>query len=271
MAQLYFLGNSTHSQMFGCVIQTQTKTIVIDGGTPGDSMQLAELLRDKADSCVDAWFFTHPHHDHMGAFLEICKSNPEINIHRVLCNFPSVDMLKEYEMRSEYELGLWIEFDNLMCTRFAGSFRPVEKGDVFSFDDIKINVMRVFNDKITRNFVNNSSAVYRIDSPRKRVLILGDLGVQAGEEVMQNCSAESLSADYTQLAHHGQDGVSKDFYQYIKPSACLWASPDWLWDNDAGDGFDTGPWQTVKTRQWMEELGVIEHIIEKDGTTVISI
>ena len=35
MADFYLLGNTTPSQMFGCVIQTETKTIVFDGGTTG--------------------------------------------------------------------------------------------------------------------------------------------------------------------------------------------------------------------------------------------
>jgi hypothetical protein len=44
-----------------------------------------------------------------------------------------------------------------------------------------------------------------------------------------------------------------------------------LWDNDDGDGFDTGPWQTVRTREWASELGVTEHFIEKDGTQIFEI
>ena len=50
--------------------------------------------------------------------------------------------------------------------------------------------------------------------------------------------------------------VLKSFYQAVAPRACLWNTPDWLWNNDAGNGFDTGPWRTVEVRGWMEELGV---------------
>ena len=271
MAQLYFLGNSTRIQMFGCVIKTATKAFVIDGGTAGDYVQLSELIKEKANCHIDGWFFTHPHHDHIGAFIQMCKSSPEIVIDKVLCDFPCIDMLKEYGSRTETEIELWQEFEALMDTRFVNSFHRIKKGEVFEFDEIKVNVLRIFNDKITSNFVNNSSAVYRIDSPDTRVLILGDLGIEAGDEVMRSISAETLYADYTQLAHHGQSGVSKEFYQYIKPKVCLWASPDWLWNNDKGKGFDTGPWRTVETRRWMQELGVKKHIVGKDGTTIINI
>ena len=81
----------------------------------------------------------------------------------------------------------------------------------------------------------------------------------------ENMILELLQADYTQMSHHGQWGVSKAFYDYIHPRRCIWPSPDWLWDNDLGEGFDTGPFQTVRTRQWMADLGVTEHFVEKDG------
>ena len=63
----------------------------------------------------------------------------------------------------------------------------------------------------------------------------------------------------------------REFYEFIRPERCLWATPDWLWDNDDGGGFNTGPYETVITRSWMEELGVKEHLITKDGTAVFEI
>lgn len=86
--------------------------------------------------------------------------------------------------------------------------------------------------------------------------MLGDLGVEGGNELMSDCSLVDLQTDYMQMAHHGQCGVSKEFYDYIKPKKCIWPTPKWLWDNDNGGGINSGPWQTLKTRQWMEDLGV---------------
>ena len=75
-----------------------------------------------------------------------------------------------------------------------------------------------------------------------------------------------LFTDYTQMAHHGQRGVSRACYESLSPRACLWAAPDWLWDKNNGSGFDCGPWETVRTREWMDALGVTTHLVEKDGT-----
>lgn len=271
MAHMYFLGNSTPGQMMGFVIQTERKTVVIDGGTQGDYVQLAQLLKKEAGSHVDAWFFTHPHHDHIGAFSEICKKESDIEIEGIYCCFPPFEMLYERGSRADWEIRIWQYFEKLFKSRFTNSVHKIKKDQVFEFDNIKINVLRVYNPGITENFINNSSCVYRIDAPDTRVLILGDLGAEAGEEVMKICSPKSLYADYTQMAHHGQNGVNKEFYQYICPRKCLWPAPDWLWDNDNGRGFNSGPWKTVETRGWMGELGVTEHFVEKDGTVKIEL
>ena len=269
MTILYFLGNATKSQMFGCVLKTEHQTVVIDGGTPGDGEQLAALLREKANGHVDRWYFTHPHHDHIGAFLHICETASDIRIDGISCAFPSLCELKKHGTRAAWEGSLWETFESLKNGRFRDTFHENPPGDRTEYGDTSVTVLRVYNPLIKENFINNSSSVYRIDTPRKRVLILGDLGIEGGEEMMKTVPAEELDADYTQMAHHGQNGASESFYRYIRPRACLWPAPDWLWDNNNGDGFDRGPWNTVRTREWMEALGVKTHIIEKDGTQEI--
>lgn len=293
MSTFYFFGNATSCQMFGAMIVTDTKTIVIDGGTVGDAAQLEQLLRthrppksargEHDPIHVDLWLLTHPHHDHFGAFLTLCASLPDMTVGQLCYRFPAVQDLCRYEGRNAGEMRLWDDFDALACGRFADSIHINCVGDTVTVDDITVEVLRVYNPAFTSNFVNNSSTVYKITGHTASVLILGDLGVEGGEELMQMYPEEicitdghgnkeirhpraALSADYTQMAHHGQNGVSRACYEYIRPRACLWPAPQWLWDNDRGDGFDTGPWNTVRTREWMDALGVSVHIIEKDGT-----
>ena len=82
--------------MFGCVICSDSKTVVIDGGTTGDYTQLADIIKEKGRGFVDGWFFTHPHHDHIGAFVELIRNNPEIRIEKLFYNFPDIEILKKY-------------------------------------------------------------------------------------------------------------------------------------------------------------------------------
>ena len=63
------------------------------------------------------------------------------------------------------------------------------------------------------------------------------------------------------MAHHGQAGVRKSFYQAIRFRACLWPTPTWVYNNDIGKGFNTHILQTIDTRNWMEELGIEEQYV----------
>ncbi len=267
----YLLENSGSGQMMSCVVQTaKGKTVVIDGGAWANGPQLESFLKEKADGHVDAWLFTHPHHDHLGAFYRIFQENKgEITVDRIYHRFPSFQELVEYGYRTDSEMQMWSFVNSTFEYDFENRVQLVRSNDTIVLDELKITVLRVYNPSMTANFVNNSSVVYRLENDKSSFLILGDLGVEGGEELMKNCPKELLETDYTQMAHHGQKGVSKEFYEYIRPKRCIWPTPEWLWNNDKGNGFDTGPYETVRTREWMEELGVIEHYIAKDGTQKI--
>ena len=102
-------------------------------------------------------------------------------------------------------------------------------------------------------------------TPKQSILFLGDLGVEGGRRVMEKVSADKLKADYLQMAHHGQNGVDRAFYERVNPTVCLWPTPDWLWNNNQGKGDDTGPYNTISTRAWVHEMGVKQHHVMKDG------
>jgi hypothetical protein len=71
------------------------------------------------------------------------------------------------------------------------------------------------------------------------------------------------------MAHHGQNGVDRAFYEAVSPRGCLWCAPAWLYNNDIGKGYNTHVWRTVEVRGWMEEIGATEHYVIKDGLQVV--
>ena len=92
-----------------------------------------------------------------------------------------------------------------------------------------------------------------------------------GSRLGRECG-DSLKADIVQMAHHGQNGVGRSIYQSIAPKICLWPTPQWLWDNDNGGGYNSGPWKTVETRGWMNEiLKVDKNYCIKDGDIVLQL
>lgn len=106
-----------------------------------------------------------------------------------------------------------------------------------------------------------------MDIGDKSILFLGDLGVEGGEKLLASPYRNRLKADYVQMAHHGQTGVSEEFYKTVNPKFCLWPTPDWLWDNKKGKG----PWKTLEVRAWMDKLDIEKHYVAKDGLQRIDI
>lgn len=155
---------------------------------------------------------------------------------------------------------------------FADKVAILYGSDVYDFGGAHIDVLYTQNAEIQCNYINNTSTIFMLTLGGKKILFTGDAGVEEGDRCLAlYAGTDKLKADYVQMAHHGQNGVTREFYEAVAPSACLWCTPDWLWNNDAGRGYNTHCWQTIIVRGWMDELGVKEHYILKDGTQIIDL
>jgi beta-lactamase superfamily II metal-dependent hydrolase len=256
------LPNQTHSQMLSDVIRTPNgKIVVIDGGTAGDAAYLAEFLKGLGNR-VDTWFITHAHDDHFNALREILKNPAGLEIKTIHGSLPDAAWIEKYgdkDERTAFSL-----FQQAMSD--AGrTLLELTLGQHIEIDGVLFEVLGVKNPEITKNPINNSSAVIRISDARKSVLVLGDLGLQGGEKLLKSPLAERLPSEYVQMAHHGQNGVSEAFYQCVNPSYCIWPTPKWLWDNDKGGGKGSGHWRTLEVRAWMDKLPIKTHYVMHEG------
>ena len=203
----HFMNNSSSTQMMGFIITDETHTIIIDGGTGSDAENLLNIL-SLCGKKIDGWFFTHPHIDHIGAFMKIAKEKL-MPLPEIFLNFPPPEFVKNHTSRNQNEYKTLVAFNEL-----CPSFTKIKKGDVFNFGNITLEVLRTFNPEITSDTVNSSSAVFKV-SDKKSLLILGDLSKASGYELMNMFSQNQLKCDYTQLSHHGQNGVDFKFYEVL--------------------------------------------------------
>ena len=93
----------------------------------------------------------------------------------------------------------------------------------------------------------------------KSFIFLGDLGVEGGQKLLDSQYAGDLECDYLQMAHHGQAGCDKKFYETVKFRACLWPSPTWVYNAEMGQ------LRTAEVRGWIKELGITEHYVSNEG------
>lgn len=256
--------------MMSYVISDSDRNLfVVDGGRKEDAGNLKAFLQKKGGE-VTGWFITHPHDDHVGALTALLNEGLDgtsgLKIQTIYGSF-----LEESLMETCHRNRV-INYRELKSAldRSKVHFVNTSSGMIFGNTKMKIEVLTDISPEITNNCMNNSSIVYRFSDDKKSVLFLGDLGVQAGNKLLKGPFKEKLKSDYVQMAHHGQRGVGLNVYKKIGPTGCLWPTPKWLWENDNGKGYNTGPWDTIRVRQWMEKLGVTKHFVMADGLQEIN-
>lgn len=238
------------------------KIIVIDGGFRAETKYFLEYLRQATGSKkphIDAWFLTHPHGDHCEVFLNVAENHSDkVEIGEVYLSFAPIGFYKDADKDAD---NIQHKYEQLKPL-FAEKERILNTGDVFSIGDTKITVLNAFNPEFSE--CNDSSLVFRLELGGKSIIFTGDCEACAGEKVLHSTQPPSLlKGDICKMAHHGQNGCNKEFYEAVSPEICLWPTPSWVWDNRNGN------LQTPEVRKWTEDLGVKKNYVSKDGSAVI--
>ncbi|MBN2291209.1 MAG: MBL fold metallo-hydrolase [Pirellulales bacterium] len=258
---LWQLPPQTRSQNMCYVMQSESGRIVaIDGGMTGDAAYLRGFLAALGNK-VDAWFISHAHDDHFDALASILKKPGKLVTGKIYASLPDEDWIKQHEPQS---YGKAVAF-NRAVKDSGRQVTELKLGQVITIDGIRFEILGVKNPEITPNAINNSSMVMHVSGRDKSVLFIGDLGAEGGRKLMKTPYAKRLPSDYVQMAHHGQNGVDKDFYKAVDAKYALWPTPRWLWDVDSGKGKGSGPWKTLEVRAWMKELGIEKNYVSANG------
>ncbi len=254
---LWQLANRGGCQMMSYCIETpDDRLIVIDGGMmySPDGQFLYDCLMRRGGK-VDMWIITHAHEDHFGALSWMLQNIESfaLEIDALYFTCPPPEWVKSRNEGNSFE----------ELTAFLASLskhgigtKPFQTATTLICGGVSIEVLADGVQYERFDNINDTSAVLRVKFPNRDVLFLGDLGVEGGKLLLREIPEEKVRCDIVQMAHHGQNGVDRDFYTVVQPKICLYTAPIWLWDNDSGAGKDSGPWNTLKTRQWMQELGV---------------
>ncbi|MGB5554802.1 MAG: MBL fold metallo-hydrolase [Flavobacteriaceae bacterium] len=238
--------------------------IVVDGGGIKSAPVLESYLIQLGGQ-VDTWILTHPHLDHIGAIMEIIKSD-KVSIDRILHVPLEESWVGQYEPQTRE---LVAAYNQLLKTKAINTV-SVNPGEVFELGaGVEMKALSGLNESIISNAVNNSSLVFSIRSLSKSVLFLGDLGSLGGKTLLEKTDPAQLKTTYVQMAHHGQAGVDREIYEAVKAEYALWPTPKWLWENRAdGKAYNSGNFKTFVVREWMEELGIKKNYVSGLDSTV---
>lgn len=265
--ELIQLSPQTKGQMMGYIIKTKNdKMIVIDGGLGEDAKNLLKYIQNH-DNKVDYWFLTHNHNDHAGAFVEIMKSD-DVQVDNIYVSLNEKEWYQVNEpTRAEFSEAL---IDTLNEEKIKDKVKLPELNEIINIDDINVEILGIRNPEFTENPGNEQSMVIKFDTGKTKLLILGDTGEKSSEKLLLN-QKDKLKSDIVQMAHHGQAGATEELYKAVNPTICLWPTPEWLWNNDNGNGYGSGNWKTLEVRKWIDNIGVRENYVEKDGDIILKI
>jgi len=231
--------------------------IVIDGGNEsnGDADKLRGWIKAKGGNKVKAWWFTHPHGDHIGAFMNISNDLQGIEIDTIYYSRVADSISEGRTLTNRFN-------DRLAVMEQAGvNVVNLNLGGRYDLDGIFIKVLGIANPEFTTaaegtSVINEQSVIIRFEDDSKSVVITGDASDQAGTKALTKYS-KYLDCDYLQMGHHGQRGLRQSFYKAVTFKHCLWPTPKWLWETTEQDNIDgTKPYKTWQTRQWVAEKGI---------------
>lgn len=246
----------------------ENKIIMIDGGLPEDAKHVEEAILNKG-GIVEAWFVTHAHDDHVGALIEIIEAG-KVQINNIYVSLNSEEWYATYENDARKEFAQKF-LETLDKEEIRDKVQEVSLRQEFTIDNLNFKILKVKSPEYTReNAGNNQSMIIKVSNNFKDILFLADLGEEIEEEFLKN-NYDEIKSYSVQVSHHGQAGVTRKIYEAIDPTICFWPTPEWLWNNDPGDGSSNGPWKTLETRLWMGEIGVEENYVAKDGDITVRI
>ena len=272
--EMYMIAPEPNSLMECYIIKTKEgKLIVIDGGIDGEGYDkppyILAALRAVAgknegeDIEVEAWFLSHAHKDHFNELSKVLKdysADTHLKINNFYFDFPpygtkafsgnnpDLPQLKELMAGLDNYAAV-----NGIAVPEGKSYYDVLNGSVanaetiaagldITIDELRFEIMQTW-DKSDGSDINSSSLVFRMHAGEKTVLFLHDLGDTGGRRLNKKYGAE-LKSDIVHMAHHGQNGVSKNVYTNIAAETFLWSTPIWVWN-------DTKTYNIGVTRKWV--------------------
>ena len=238
------------------------KVIVMDGGHRFETYYFMAYLRaitGQEKPHIDAWFLSHAHEDHCEVFLEVMSEYAdEIELDKVYVNFPEDGFYKDSDEWADITLREYYR----LRPQFADKEVILQSGDVLDIGSAHVTMLYTFDPQFAN--CNDASMVFRMDLGGKSIMFTGDCGVGPSQKIVAEWQDSGLlKCDYCQMAHHGQNGCDRAFYEAVSPEYCLWPTPSWVWDNRGGN------LQTLEVRGWMQEIGVSQNYVSKDGSQTI--
>ena len=253
------------------IITPEGDLYLIDGGFQGEDGQRITQYIEEHGGKVKGWILTHPHVDHIGAFLDYMAVNSE-NVESVYYSPFTKEFFEEEEDPAVYEVLnnpnaiLFYQFLDMMdMTKENTEYVPMLVGNKLSIGDLELECFASFDPN--RHDVNANSLVFTISYDEFVLLLTGDMTELTLEDIKKEIpeDARLWDADIIQIPHHGyMAGIGTDvLYQATKPEYALLDCTVEEYENNSVN--------IQNHVKMVEELDieVLKRFDDSDGTTII--
>ena len=200
---------------------------------------IKQIAPDPNNVVIAAWFLSHPHGDHQGAFLEYVKnhgSDVNIKIERVIYNYTKAELYDLIRYDCPWVDGKPAEEKSAnQVTTFYNTVKQyipdvpllvAHTGQVFDFGNgATVEVLFTVEDIVPEELENpnNSSMVIRVNIAGQKTLLLADTAHKSNPMLVKMWG-NYLKADIVQIAHHGIWTPDDGIYDLIGAKVTLWPS-----------------------------------------------
>jgi len=265
------VAHRTIAQMMSYIVDCPDgEVVMIDGGNYciEEGADLHDRLMERGGR-VNLWIITHAHRDHLGTLLYLLENYSDLEIDMLCFAFPDTEWLSTREDFQYTE-----PFLRLAREKNIPVYKPQEN-ERLTLGGVCFEFLSLPKKEEYANYenINATGMIFKLHFPERSVLFLADFNKFAEEDYIRSRNTEALRCDICQMAHHGQNGVTKRFYELIMPKICLYCAPKWLWENNLHKCTDPatvgmGPFKIPETRQWMRELGAEAEYTHVEGDII---
>lgn len=202
--------------------------VLVDGGWDDCSWQVLNLIASHG-AHVDAWILTHPHQDHISAFLNLYEHGYDF----------TVDTIYAIDLDAEFYSSVVAMFDGgyEFFERFQkiaenlDNVQYVHTGETYDLIGLQMDILNAYekgNPLYDNDPANTGSIMFRLTGPSGGTMLFCADNRREESDYLIETYGESLKADYLQVAHHGTGAtLSMAFDELVDPKVAFFDLVEW--------------------------------------------
>lgn len=239
-----YASESGNQSLIYSITDNKGHLVLVDGGWEQDAEQVKKIINANGGK-VEAWILTHPHEDHIWAFNTIMRDS-DIKVGKIYVSDFNYDAYKS--QAADWD-AFWAYEDFLSVTSKMDNICELKAGDEVAVIGLDMKIYNSYSNKVEGDAANDGSLMFELSGKEESILFCGDVGKSMSDTLISQWG-EELKADYIQMGHHGNGGLSEGFYRMVHPKVAFFDAPDWLMYPEEGSSYTT-----PINREIMESMG----------------